>query len=108
MERSKPIDYEVLLDNQRELIDEIDNKLVELINRRSSVVLEIGRIKMEHNLPIYVESREEQVLQRIEKNNEDGPIPQEEMRAIFQAIMKGSRAIQQRMHERGSENLVDR
>jgi chorismate mutase / prephenate dehydratase len=91
--------HEELLNEQRVLIDSIDAELVALINRRSAVALEIGRIKMENGLPIYVGAREEQVLQGIERKNDDGIVPQDEMRHIFQAIMRGSRAVQKGLHE---------
>lgn len=101
MEREEPTKqpYEALLDEQRMVIDAIDREIVELINRRSAVALEIGRIKMENSLPIYVSTREEQVLDRIEETNSEGIVPGEEMRNIFQAIMRGSRAVQKALHD---------
>jgi len=57
---------------------------------------------MEYGLPIFVGSREEQVLQKIEETNDGGIVPQDEMRNIFQAIMRGSRAVQKELHERGN------
>ncbi len=100
-EQPKIPQHEILLNEQRKLIDMIDRELVELINRRSAVALEVGRIKMEHGLPIFVGSREEQVLRKIEETNDGGVVPQDEMRNIFQAIMRGSRAVQKELHERG-------
>ena len=99
MERERPREqYEAQLDEQRSVIDAIDSEIVDLINRRSAVALEIGRIKMENGLPIYVSSREEQVLDKIEERSSDGIVPGEEMRNIFQAIMRGSRAVQKALH----------
>lgn len=99
MEQQRIPQHEILLNEQRELIDAIDHELVDLINRRSAVALEIGRIKMAYGLPIFVGSREEQVLQRIEETNTGGIVPSDEIRNIFQAIMRGSRAVQKELHE---------
>ena len=45
----------------RRRIDEIDKKLVELLNERSHCALEIGRIKQEQGIPIYQPTRENEV-----------------------------------------------
>lgn len=100
MEQDRIPQHEILLGEQRELIDAIDRELVELINRRSAVALEVGRIKMKYGLQIFVGSREEQVLLKIEETNDNGLVPQVEMRNIFQAIMRGSRAVQKGLHDR--------
>ena len=37
----------------RAQIDELDRKIVELLNQRASVVVEIGKLKQQNNTPIY-------------------------------------------------------
>lgn len=86
---------EELLNEKRELIDEVDQQIVALLNYRAQIAIDIGTIKAEHNLPVLVSSREDQVLKQVEEINESGIIPQAEIRNIFQAIMKGSRAVQE-------------
>ena len=46
------------LSDWRRQIDEIDRKLVELLNQRSRCALEIGKIKQAENLPLYQPERE--------------------------------------------------
>lgn len=46
------------LQDWRRRIDEIDRKLVELLNERSRCALEIGKLKQAANLPLYQPERE--------------------------------------------------
>lgn len=91
--------YEAQIAEQRLVIDEVDAAMVELINRRAAAALQIGAIKSEHGLPIYVGSREQQVYARIESLNEGGNVPQQEMRGVFEVILQTSRAAQQRLQD---------
>ena len=52
----------------RRKIDEIDRKLVELLNERSRCVLEIGRLKRQDGSPLYQPDRENEVLANAERN----------------------------------------
>ena len=47
-------------------MDEIDKKLVELLNERSQCALEIGRLKQAANMPLYQPERENEVLANAE------------------------------------------
>ena len=42
----------------RKKIDELDRKLVELLNQRARAAIEIGRLKRNTDLPIYEPERE--------------------------------------------------
>lgn len=77
----------------RERIDAIDVKLVELLNQRTSVVEEIGRIKQNLTLGIYEPKREEQVFENIRQNNQ-GPLPLDSLQRIFERIIDEMRSIQ--------------
>ena len=46
----------------RKKIDEIDRKLIELLNQRAAAAQEIGRLKRNTNLPIYEPDRERNVF----------------------------------------------
>jgi chorismate mutase-like protein len=81
------------LDEFRISIDEIDRRIVELINQRTRVVEEIGRVKREAQLPIYEPKREEQVFANITAANQ-GPIAPEAVRRIFERIIDEMRTIQ--------------
>jgi chorismate mutase len=83
------------LDEFRVSIDDIDRRIVELINERTQVVEEIGRIKREAELPVYEPKREEQVFANITAANR-GPIPPEAVRRIFERIIDEMLTIQRR------------
>ena len=48
----------------RQQINDIDQEMVKLFERRMKVSSKIGQFKKENNLPIYDKNREEQVLKR--------------------------------------------
>jgi len=79
----------------RERIDEIDRRLVELLNERTSIVEEIGRVKREANLAIYEPKRESQVFDNITSHN-GGPLSEERLKRIFERIIDEMRTIQQK------------
>ena len=83
------------LEEFRVSIDEIDRRIVEMINERTRVVEEIGRVKREAKLPVYEPKREEQVFANITSANQ-GPIAPEAVRRIFERIIDEMRSIQRR------------
>lgn len=81
------------LEQFRVLIDDIDRRLVGLLNERTHVVEEIGRVKRQAQLPIYEPRREEQVFANITQANH-GPLTPEAVRRIFERIIDEMRTIQ--------------
>jgi chorismate mutase/prephenate dehydratase len=77
------------LDDLRKQIDEIDAKLVELLNQRASVVIEVGSIKKQTSVPVYSPDREKEVLEKIAGHNK-GPLPNKCLAAIWRELMSGS------------------
>jgi chorismate mutase len=74
-------------------IDAVDREIVELLNERTRVVENIGRVKREAQLPIYEPKREEQVFANITESNH-GPISQDAVKRIFERIIDEMRGIQ--------------
>jgi chorismate mutase len=77
----------------RKKIDEIDQKLVDLLNRRAQAAQEIGRLKRNSQLPIYEPDRERIVLTRVQEMNQ-GPLQQRHLMQIYERIMDVMRNIQ--------------
>lgn len=77
-------------------IDAIDRQLVELLNRRTLIVEDIGRAKQTAGLPIYEPKREEDVYRNILSQN-GGPLPADALRRIYERIIDEMRS-QQKMH----------
>jgi chorismate mutase-like protein len=81
------------LEEFRILIDEVDRRIVELLNERTRVVEDIGRVKRHASLPIYEPKREEQVFANVTDSN-SGPLTKEALRRIFERIIDEMRTIQ--------------
>ncbi|MBN2455358.1 MAG: prephenate dehydratase [Sedimentisphaerales bacterium] len=81
------------LEELRKKIDEIDNKLVGLLNERAEIVVEIGKIKNKAESPAYSPDREKQVLAKITKASK-GPLPEKCLVAIWRELMSGSLALE--------------
>lgn len=84
------------LDTLRKKIDGIDQQVLSLLNERIRHAAEIGRIKREQGAPIYVASREEQVLKKLSGLN-TGPLTEEAIRAIYREIMSAAIALEKPM-----------
>jgi chorismate mutase len=79
------------LSDWRRRIDEIDKKLVELLNERSKCALEIGRLKQEAKVPLYQPDREKDVLANAESNNK-GPLTDAAIHRLFERIIDEARS----------------
>jgi len=77
----------------RKKIDELDLRLVKLLNERARAAQEIGRLKRNTQLPIYEPVREKQIFENVRKANE-GPLPDSELRHVFERIIDVMRNIQ--------------
>ena len=83
------------LDEFRVLIDDVDRRIVALLNERTAVVENIGRVKREAKLPVYEPKREDQVFANISSANH-GPLTNHSVRGIFERIIDEMRTIQRR------------
>src|SRR5690348_18121540 len=84
------------LKSLREKIDELDHKIVELLNARARIVVDIGKVKQQHGTPVYAPDREKIVLGRIREANKSvgGPLPNSCLEAIYRELMSGSFALE--------------
>jgi chorismate mutase-like protein len=78
----------------RKQIDELDRKLVELLNQRAHAAHEIGKLKRQAGMPIYEPDREQTVFQNARSLNQ-GPLPDRDLQRIYERIMDIMRQIQQ-------------
>lgn len=84
------------LSELRAQIDTIDKQVLELLNERVRLAVEIGRVKRADGGEIYVASREEEVLQRLALLN-GGPLDEKAIRAIYREIMSAAIALEKRL-----------
>jgi chorismate mutase len=88
------------LSDWRERIDELDRRLLELLNERARCVLALAPLKKRLGIPIYEPQREEQVFRNIVEHN-GGPLPPDAVRRIFERIIDEMRSIQRPVMEDG-------
>ena len=85
----------------RERIDKVDERIVELLNERTSIVQEIGRIKSEAHLAVYEPRREDEVFANVTAIN-SGPLPDAALRRIFERIIDEMRKVQKDRMEKNA------
>jgi chorismate mutase/prephenate dehydratase len=92
MPDDQPADH-AALEPLRKRIDEIDAKLVDLLNQRARVVVEVGKLKQQSKLAIYAPDREKAVLEKVRALNQ-GPLPDRCLEAVYRELMSGSFALE--------------
>ena len=87
----------------RVYIDELDRRITALLNERTEVVENIGRVKRDADMPVYEPDREERVFANVRSVTSDDPLAQQAVRRIFERIMEEMREIQRlRMESNGN------
>jgi chorismate mutase/prephenate dehydratase len=79
--------------NLRLEIDSIDDGIMELLNRRAGLVIEVGRLKSARKDSFHVPSREREIYDRLTASNR-GPFPNEGLRSVFREIISASLALE--------------
>jgi prephenate dehydrogenase len=82
-------------------IDEIDQRLIQLLNRRARTAIEIGRLKQTANLPLCDVAREREVVAKVCQAN-TGPLDDNSVSKLFRRIIRESRSIEGRVVEQSS------
>jgi chorismate mutase len=77
----------------RKKIDELDRRLVELLNERAQAAHEIGKLKRNTSMPIYEPEREKRIFENVQRANR-GPLPDGELRTVYERIIDVMRNIQ--------------
>ena len=77
----------------RQEIDGLDIKILELINKRTKLALEIGKIKAREKKGYYIPDREKQVYRRLLKENK-GPLPDVAVKAVYREIMSAALSLE--------------
>jgi len=90
MKREDAIDA---LDIRRQLIDQVDLRILDLLNERAVIVEQIGHIKQSAEMPIYEPRREEQVFENVMSHNA-GPLAPDAVKRVFERIIDEMRKVQ--------------
>lgn len=67
-------------------IDDIDCRIVELLNERAKLALEIRALKPQANLGLYDPKREEEIFAHLAACN-DGPLYGDNLREIYDTVL---------------------
>jgi len=79
------------LDDIRKDIDSVDAELIDLLNRRTALAQEIGRIKGKEQKPFFTPERERQIFEKLSEVN-PGPLQARQLKGIFREIISAARA----------------
>lgn len=82
------------LNDLRKKIDEIDLRILELLNKRAEIAIAIGKAKQNKNLNIHSPEREREILQRLTESN-PGPFPNNVLKLLYEEILSASLSLQQ-------------
>ena len=84
------------LDQLREQLDNIDNQILLLLNKRMDIVAKVGELKAKSGGAIYRPEREKAIIQRLEalSQKKQGLLTKEAIEAIFLEIFAVSRNLE--------------
>lgn len=77
----------------RNRIDELESMIIELLNKRASYAVEIGKIKKEKGFPVLDPVREQEILARVAAKTK-GPLSPDAVREIFKTVMQETRKLE--------------
>jgi chorismate mutase/prephenate dehydratase len=77
----------------RDAIDAVDRKLVELLNERAKLAIEVGRVKHEVSAPVYRPEREAQVLDKVAALSQ-GPLEPGTIRSVYREVIAACRGLE--------------
>jgi chorismate mutase/prephenate dehydratase len=80
----------------RSAIDEVDRRLVQLLNERARLAQRVGSVKQAEGTPVYRPEREAEVLRNVAAAN-PGPLPDEALLAVYREVMSACRALEHRV-----------
>ena len=81
------------IEDWRKKIDELDQRLVELLSERARAAVEIGKLKRDTNLPVYEPDRERVVFSNVQGANR-GPLAGRDLVRIYERIIDVMRNVQ--------------
>lgn len=77
----------------RAKIDAIDDQILDLLNKRSAFVIDVGKNKREGKREFFAPQREKEIYERMIGNN-PGPFPNQALKNVYREIMSGSLSLE--------------
>ena len=99
------------IEDWRKKIDELDQKLVDLLSERARAAVAIGKLKRNTSMPIYEPERERVVFENVQEANQ-GPLTGRDLVRIYERIIDVMRNVQKqeiapKSEEKESETELD-
>lgn len=86
------------LANLRIEIDDVDQRIQELLTKRAKLAEKVGKVKQQESNPIfYRPQREKEILKMVAQRN-NGPLSDEELATVFRLILSTCRNLQVKQH----------
>ena len=82
------------IEDWRIRIDELNDEIISLLNKRATYATEIGKIKKQQGLPVFDSAREDSVLEKVATLTK-GPLSPESIKNIFKVIMQETRKVEE-------------
>jgi chorismate mutase/prephenate dehydratase len=82
------------LERLRKTIDDVDNEILRLLNKRAETVIEIAHIKRNERAQFYSPEREREILERLTSLNK-GPFPNDTLKVIYREILSASLSLEE-------------
>jgi chorismate mutase len=83
----------------RKRIDELDNRIIDLLSERTDIVREVGAFKTRENIPVILQDRIEEVLDRVALMAEEKNLDVQLIRDIYASIIDYSCGIEASIRE---------
>ena len=74
----------------RQQIDQLDSQLVELLAKRAEVTAEVGRVKQQYALPLYVPEREQALIKARRQQAEQAGVSADLIEDVLRRVMRES------------------
>ena len=88
----------ITIDKLRERIDDLDRRIVKLLNQRAKAAIDIGEKERKNGDPIFVPDREEKVLRRVaDASAEHGYLSSRAIRNIYSEVISACRSAEKRI-----------
>ena len=88
-----------MIEELREKINEIDNRMLDLLSRRAELAVSIGKEKNKIGAPVEDRGREQEILERLSCMN-GGPLPDQSVERIYGVLFDETKKLQERGEEK--------
>jgi chorismate mutase len=86
------------LEPWRERIDALDRAILLMLNQRAICANAIGQLKKKMGMPVYVPSREDEVLHNVTTAN-SGPLDEAAVRRLFERVIDETRSLERHLYQ---------